>query len=313
MWILRSYWKGDGGIIGELAYRITGSSDLYARSGRRPYASINFVTAHDGFTLQDLVSYNSKHNQANGEENHDGTENNRSWNCGAEGPSDNPEVNHLRTQQKRNFMATLLLSQGVPMLLAGDEVGHTQGGNNNAYCQDNEVSWLDWDPAHVDGEFRIFVQRLIALRKDHPVFRRRNFFQGRQIRGAGIKDIAWLGPEGQEMTDAKWNQDFARCLGVSLSGQAVDDADERGQRIQDDNFLLLMNAHHEEIPFVLPAPPSNSGWIAMIDSACQTTNRSDGFYPTGSNYSLQARSLALLVERTPDRVRRVDRRRLPAE
>jgi pullulanase/glycogen debranching enzyme len=197
---LRGTYARDGGIIGELAYRITGSSDLYARSGRRPYTSTNFVTAHDGFTLQDLVSYNSKHNQANGEENRDGTENNRSWNCDTEGPSDNPEVNHLRTQQKRNFMATLLLSQGVPMLLAGDEVGHTQGGNNNAYCQDNEVSWLDWDPAHVDGEFRIFVQRLIALRKDHPVFRRRNFFQGRQITGAGIKGycLAWSRGAGDD-------------------------------------------------------------------------------------------------------------------
>jgi glycogen operon protein len=309
---VRAYWKGDGGIIGELAYRVTGSSDLYARSGRRPYASVNFVTAHDGFTLQDLVSYNSKHNEANGEDNRDGTDNNRSWNCGAEGPTDDPEINRLRARQRRNLIATLLLSQGVPMLLAGDEIGHTQNGNNNAYCQDNEISWLDWDPAHIDAEFLAFIERLIALRKDHPVFRRRNFFQGRQIRGAGIKDIAWLRPDGQEMTDEEWNQEFARCLGVSLSGQAVDEVDERGQRIQDDNFLLLINAHHEEIPFAMPTPPSSSGWVAILDTSCQTTQRPDAFYTAGAGYPLQARSLALLVERPAERVRRADRRRSPA-
>jgi glycogen operon protein len=309
---VRSYWKGDGGIIGELAYRVTGSSDLYARSGRRPYASVNFVTAHDGFTLQDLVSYNSKHNEANGEDNRDGSDNNRSWNCGAEGPTDDPETNQLRARQKRNLIATLLLSQGVPMLLAGDEIGHTQNGNNNAYCQDNEISWLDWNPAHIDAEFLAFIQRLIALRRDHPVFRRRNFFQERQIRGADIKDIAWLRPDGQEMTDEEWNQEFARCLGVALSGQAVDEVDERGQRIQDDNFLVLINAHHEQIPFVLPAPPSNSGWVAILDSSCQTAQRPDAFYAAGTGYPLQARSLVLLVERPHERVRRADRRRSPA-
>jgi isoamylase len=306
---LRSYWKGDGGIIGELAYRITGSSDLYARSGRRPYASVNFVTAHDGFTLRDLVSYNSKHNEANGEENRDGTDNNRSWNCGEEGPTDDPEINQLRARQKRNLIATLFLSQGVPMLLAGDDIGHTQNGNNNAYCQDNEISWLDWDPAHVDTELLAFVQRMIALRKDHPVFRRRNFFQGRKIRGADVKDIVWLRPDGQEMTDEEWNQDFARSLGITLSGQAVDEVDERGQRIQDDNFLLLINAHHEEIPFVVPVPPSDFGWVAIVDTSCQTTDRADIFYAAGAAYPLQARSLALLVERPPEGVRRFDRRR----
>jgi len=310
---LRSYWKGDGGIIGELAYRITGSSDLYARSGRRPYASVNFVTAHDGFTLQDLVSYNSKHNEANGEENRDGTDNNHSWNCGEEGSTDNPEVNRLRARQKRNLIATLFLSQGVPMLLAGDDIGQSQSGNNNAYCQDNEISWLDWDPAHVDTQLSRFVQRMIALRKDHPVFRRRNFFQGRQIRGAEIKDIVWLRPDGQEMTDEEWNQEFARSLGITLSGQAVDDIDERGQRIHDDNFLLLINAHHEEIPFVTSAPPSNFGWVAIVDTSCQTTNRADVFYAAGASYPLQARSLALLVERPPERMRRFDRRRSAAE
>jgi len=196
--VVRSYWKGDGGLIGELAYRITGSSDLYARSGRKPYASVNFVTAQDGFTLHDLVSYNSKHNEANGEENRDGTDNNRSWNCGAEGPTDDPEVNRLRARQKRNFMATTLLSQGVPMLLAGDEIGRTQSGNNNAYCQDNEISWVDWTSEHMDLDTFGFVRQLIALHKEHSVFRRRKFFQGRKIKGAEIKDIVWLRPDGGE-------------------------------------------------------------------------------------------------------------------
>jgi glycogen operon protein len=267
------------------------------------------VTAHDGFTLQDLVSYNSKHNEANGEDNRDGTDNNRSWNCGVEGPTDDPDVNRLRAQQKRNFLATLFLSQGVPMLLAGDAIGHTQNGNNNAYCQDNEISWLDWSPEHTDRELLAFTQRLIALRKDHPVFRRRNFFQGRQIRGVGIKDIVWLRPDGQEMTDEEWNQEFARCLGVSLSGHAADELDDRGQPIHDDNYLLLMNAHHEEIPFIVPTPLYSSGWFAILDTSCQTTRNPDAFYAASTSYPLQARSLALLVEREPERVRRTDRRR----
>jgi glycogen operon protein len=310
--VVRSYWKGDGGLIGELAYRITGSSDLYARSGRKPYASINFVTAHDGFTLHDLVSYNSKHNEANGEENRDGTDNNRSWNCGAEGPTDGPEVNQLRARQKRNFMATVLLSQGVPMLLAGDEIGRTQGGNNNAYCQDNEISWVDWTPEHMDLDTLGFVQKLIALHKEHPVFRRRKFFQGRKIKGAEIKDIVWLRPDGGEMTDEEWNQDFARCLGVALSGAAIDEVNERGQLVRDENFLLLMNAHFEEIPFALPAPPMGAGWIALIDTSCQISGDANRFFFGRASYPLQARSLALLVERASDRVRGPDRRRNPA-
>jgi len=308
---VRSYWKGDGGLIGELAYRITGSSDLYARSGRKPYASINFVTAHDGFTLHDLVSYNSKHNEANGEENRDGTDNNRSWNCGTEGRTDDPEVNQLRARQKRNFMATALLSQGVPMLLAGDEIGRTQGGNNNAYCQDNEISWVDWTPQRIDRDTFGFVRQLIALHKEHPVFRRRKFFQGRKIKGAEIKDIVWLGPDGGEMTDEEWNQDFARCLGVALSGAAIDEVNERGQRVQDENFLLLMNAHFEEIPFALPAPPLGAGWIALIDTSCQISGDANRFFFGSASYPLQARSLALLVERASDRVRGADRRRNP--
>jgi glycogen operon protein len=309
---VRSYWKGDGGLIGELAYRITGSSDLYARSGRKPYASINFVTAHDGFTLQDLVSYNSKHNEANGEDNRDGTDNNRSWNCGVEGPTDDPEVKQIRGRQKRNLIATLLFSQGVPMFLAGDAIGHTQNGNNNAYCQDNEISWLDWTPEHMDQEMLEFVQKVIAIRKAHPVFRRRNFFQGRKIRGADIKDIVWLDPDGKEMTDEEWSQEFARCLGVTLAGQALEDVDERGQRIRDDNFLLLMNAHHEEIPVTLVTPPSGQGWYVLLDTSCQTSRQASAFYRGGDSYPLQARSLALLVERSANRVRGSERRRPPA-
>ena len=310
--VVRSYWKGDGGLIGELAYRITGSSDLYARSGRKPYASINFVTAHDGFTLHDLVSYNSKHNEANGEENRDGSDNNRSWNCGVEGPTDDPEVNRLRARQKRNFMATTLLSQGVPMLLAGDEIGRTQAGNNNAYCQDNEISWVDWTPEHMDRDTLGFVRQLIALHKEHAVFRRRKFFQGRKIKGAEIKDIVWLRPDGEEMTDEEWNQDFARCLGVALSGAVIDEVTERGQRVKDENFLLLMNAHFEEIHFTLPAPPLGAGWIALIDTSCQISGDANRFFVGRSSYPLQARSLALLVERASDRVRGPDRRRNPA-
>ena len=306
---VRSYWKGDGGLIGELAYRITGSSDLYARSGRKPYASINFVTAHDGFTLQDLVSYNLKHNEGNGEANRDGSENNRSWNCGVEGPTDQPEINQIRARQKRNFIATLLLSQGVPMLLAGDEIGHSQGGNNNAYCQDNEISWLDWDPAHIDKELLRFAQRLIALRKDHPTFRRRSFFQGRDIKGAEVKDIVWLRPDGKEMTDQEWSQEFARCLGVLLSGEAAGEIDERGQPIRDGNFTILMNAHHEEIPFVLPTRTAGAGWIALVDTSCQTSQSTDRFYSGGDSYPLQARSLALLAERASEQIRADDRRR----
>jgi isoamylase len=310
--VVRSYWKGDGGLIGELAYRITGSSDLYARSGRKPYASVNFVTAHDGFTLQDLVSYNSKHNEANGEDNRDGTDNNRSWNCGVEGSSDDPHVKQLRARQKRNFMATVLLSQGVPMLLAGDEIGRTQAGNNNAYCQDNEISWLDWTPEHMDRETFGFVQQLIALHKQHPVFRRRKFFQGRKIKGAEIKDIVWLRPDGAEMTDEEWNQDFARCLGVALSGAAIDEVNERGQRVHDENFLLLMNAHFEEISFALPAPSGGAGWIVVIDTSCQTSGDGSRFYFGSTAYPLQARSLVVLVERASNRVRGTDRRRNPA-
>ena len=304
---IRSYVKGDGGQIGELAYRVTGSSDLYARSGRRPYASINFVTAHDGFTLTDLVSYDHKHNEANGEENRDGTDNNRSWNCGAEGPTDDPAINALRRKQKRNFLAILLLSQGVPMLLAGDALARTQQGNNNAYCQDNEISWLDWENVDAETELTAFVKKLIFLRQNHPVFRRRNFFQGRAIKGVGVKDILWLRPDGREMTDDEWNQEHARTLGVFLSGSSVDEIDERGQLITDENFVLLMNAHHEEVPFCLPTVASSMTWMTLLDTSCESARSPGTSYEPMAQYPLQARSLALLVERQRDQIRQ-DRR-----
>jgi len=304
---VRSYWKGDGGQIGELAYRITGSSDLYARSGRRPYASINFVTAHDGFTLNDLVSYNSKHNEANGEENRDGTDNNRSWNCGVEGPTEDPAVNALRAQQKRNCLATLLLSQGVPMLLAGDAMNHTQRGNNNAYCQDNEISWINWDDAGTHSELIDLVSKLTGLRKNHPVLRRRNFFLGRAIKGAGVKDILWLHPDGSEMTDEEWNQANAKTLGMFLSGSAVEEVDERGQPVTDDNFVLLMNAHQEEIQFYLPTVASGMVWMSLIDTAISNGKMPGSAHEAHSAYPLQGRSLALLVERQRDQVRQDQR------
>ncbi|HEV2397618.1 MAG TPA: glycogen debranching protein GlgX [Candidatus Sulfotelmatobacter sp.] len=304
---LRSYWKGDGGQMGELAYRITGSSDLYARSGRRPYASVNFVTAHDGFTLNDVVSYDHKHNEANGEDNRDGTDNNRSWNCGAEGPTDDPAINALRSKQKRNFIATLLLSQGVPMFLAGDEISRTQQGNNNAYCQDNEISWLNWEEASSERNLLEFVRKIIFLRHNHPVFRRRNFFQGRSIKGVGVKDILWLKPDGREMTDQEWTQEFARTLGVFLSGSAVDEIDDRGQLITDENFVLLMNAHHEEVPFCLPTVASEMSWITLIDTSSDSAKSPGTSHEAMTHYPLQPRSLVLLVERQRDQVRQ-DRR-----
>jgi isoamylase len=248
---VRDYWRGEDQTLGEFAYRFTGSSDLYEWTGRRPSASVNFVTAHDGFTLTDLVSYNDKHNQANGEDNRDGSDDNRSWNCGAEGPTDDPEVVRLRTRQRRNLLATLLLSQGVPMLLGGDEIGRTQGGNNNAYCQDNEISWYDWDSA--DDELLEFTRALIHFRQEHPIFHRRRFFQGRPVRGSGgMIDIAWFRPDGNEMSDEDWNVSYASSLALFLNGDGIPDPDPRGQPVADDSFFLLFNAHYEPLEFVLP-------------------------------------------------------------
>ena len=294
---MRAYWKGDGGLIGDFARRLTGSSDLYEHSGRKPYASINFITAHDGFTLHDVVSYNDKHNEANGEESRDGSDNNNSWNCGAEGATDDEEINALRARQKRNMLATLFFSQGVPMLLAGDEMGRTQQGSNNAYCQDNEISWVNWALSNDDQQFLAFVQRVITLRREHPVFRRRNFFQGRAIRGSQIKDINWLKPDGQEMSDDEWDHDFAHCLGVYLSGDAMEERDGRGRPIKDDNFLLLFNSHHQGAPFQLPDIGKTSVWQALLDTQSADEPEAERKFKGGDIYPLEARSLALLIQR----------------
>ena len=296
---MRAYWKGDGGLIGEFSRRLTGSSDLYGRHGRLPHASINFLIAHDGFTLHDLVSYNEKHNEANLEENRDGNNNNLSWNCGVEGPTDDPVVNALRARQKRNMLATLLLSQGVPMLVAGDEIGRTQDGNNNAYCQDNGLSWLDWGQDPERAKLRDFVRRMVHLRRTHPVFRRRHFFQGRPLHGSEAKDIVWLKPDGSEMTAEEWNQDFARCLGVYLAGSALTEVDARGQRVVDDDFVVLFNAHHDPVPFRLPAktlaPHGDGQWQAIVDTARDDGLAPDGVFEAESTYPLEGRSLVLLM------------------
>jgi isoamylase len=262
---VRDYWRGEGGTMAEFASRFTGSADLYEDDGRRPYASVNFVTAHDGFTLRDLVSYNEKHNEANGEGNNDGEGHNRSWNCGAEGPTDDPAVNRLRARQQRNFLTTLLLSQGIAMLLGGDELGRTQEGNNNAYCQDNEVSWFDWDQA--DDELLEFTRRLIRIQAEHPVFRRRGWFKGRPVRGAGVSDIAWFRPDGEEMSDQDWGEAHAKSFAVFLNGDALRELDDDGCPVRDDSFLLLFNAHDEPLNFRMPAASFGKSWSVLIDTA----------------------------------------------
>ena len=293
---VRAYWKGDGGLIGDLAYRLTGSSDLYAHNGRRPRASMNFITAHDGFTLHDLVSYERKHNEANGEGNRDGADHNLSWNCGVEGSTDDGKINALRARQKRNLLATLVLSQGVPMLVAGDEMGRTQHGNNNAYCHDNETSWLDWTHSPEDRKLLEFVTHVIQLRRDHPVFRRRSFFQRGPL-SESVRNVLWFGPDGLEMSDYEWKQGFARCLGMYLAGDAIGEVDARGAPVVDDNFLLLINAHHEEIPFVLPGFSSNMRWqIAMETSHDTPTPDARRYHNRGDAFALQGRSLVLLVQ-----------------
>jgi isoamylase len=290
---VRRFWKGAGGGVAELATRLTGSSDLYAQSGRRPYASINFITCHDGFTLHDLVSYDHKHNEANKEDNKDGTDDNLSWNCGAEGPTDDPAVKALRERQKRNFLATLLFSQGVPMLCAGDELGRTQLGDNNAYCQDNEISWLHWDLTPEQRQLGDFVRRALALMKEHPVFQRRKFFQGRALRGSGVKDVCFFEPSGAEMTDAAWSSEFVKCLGIRLAGDALDDVDKKGHPIVDDTILWLLNAHHEKIAFALPAPSPGQAWELLLDTADPSASARP-LTPGESGYELQDRSLVLL-------------------
>ena len=293
---MRAYWKGDGGLIGDFARRFTGSSDLYEASGRKPHASINFVTAHDGFTLEDLVSYNEKHNEANGEDNRDGHNDNRSWNCGVEGPTDDPQINALRARQKRNLIASLLLSQGVPMVVAGDELSHTQLGNNNPYCQDSETFWLNWSLNEEQERFLDFTAQVIAFRRRHAVFSRRRFLQADAVTAQGLKEILWLTPQGQEMTETEWNQHFARCLGVYLAGAAIERRDRQGRAVKDNNFLLLFNAHHEMIPFKLPEFLTDKSWWTVLDTAVVDKPFAQNRIEPGSEYPLQGRSLALLRE-----------------
>jgi isoamylase len=272
---IRDFWRGQPATLPEFGSRLTGSSDLYQQDSRRPVASVNFVTVHDGFTLQDLVSYNHKHNEANGEDNRDGTDDNRSWNCGVEGPTDDPAILALRARQKRNFLTTLLLSQGVPMLLAGDEMGRTQRGNNNAYCQDNEISWVDWAVrSEDDQELLDYVRKLTSLRASHPVFRRRRFFRGQSIRGGRqrLGDIAWFTLAGEEMTDHDWDASFVKSLTVFLNGRAISEPDRRGERVQDDCFLLLFNGSEQDLTFTIPPRRYGQRWAKALDTATPATD-----------------------------------------
>jgi glycogen operon protein len=271
---------------------LCGSSDLYEQSGRRPYASINFITAHDGFSLHDLVSYNHKHNERNGESNRDGENHNLSWNCGVEGPTDNRGVQVLRERQKRNLLATLLLSQGVPMIRSGDEIGHTQGGNNNAYCQDNDISWLNWELSPEQQDLCDFVSRTVAIWRGNPVFQRRRFFQGRQIRGEAVKDIAWLTSSGEEMTDDAWRTGLLRCLGMRLNGDMMNEVDERGRPIVGNTVIMLLNANEQAIPFTLPTDQPHEYWRPILDTALPRLKAR--WLPGGFRYDLQGRSLAVL-------------------
>ena len=291
---IRRYWKGDWGQVGELGYRLTGSSDLYESSGRRPYASVNFITCHDGFTLADLGSFDEKHNEANGEDNRDGASDNDSWNCGAEGPTDDPAIVALRERQMRNFLVTLFLSQGIPMLAAGDEVARTQSGNNNAYCQDNELAWFKWSCTRAQARQLEFTRRLIALRLANPVFHRRTFFQGRRIHGSEVKDLSWFRPDGKEMAEDEWQDWFSRCVGLRLAGDAIEEVDPRGEPIVGDTFLLLLNAHHEPVPFVLPAHRTRVRWELVLDTGSWDYEPRSRHFRAGDVYPLDGRTVAVL-------------------
>jgi isoamylase len=299
---VRRFWRGDDGTVSELATRLAGSNDLYASSGREPYASINFVTAHDGFTLADLVTYNDKHNEPNGEDNRDGESNNLSWNCGIEGPSDDRAVAELRWRQMRNFLATLLLSQGVPMISHGDEVARTQQGNNNAYCQDNELTWIDWELTGQQQALYEFASRLVHFRRSQPVLRRRKYFQGRSIRGGGIKDVAWFAPDGREMADQTWSSDSVRSLGMLLSGNAIEEVDERGEQITGDTLLVLLSAHDDKVPFTLPPLEPDQYWQRVIDTF--DGEPAEWTFQSGTRYPLQSRSVAVFKVTPPVRERR---------
>jgi len=308
---VRRYWKGDEGVLSELGYRLTGSSDLYQRDGRRPSASINFITAHDGFTLHDLVSYNDKHNEANGENNNDGANDNESWNHGVEGPTDDPAVIELRERQKRNFMATLLLSHGVPMICGGDEIGRTQGGNNNGYCQDNEISWYDWNIDESRQDMLAFTRRLIELRREHPNLRRQKFFQGRRIDpraaldvelgGRHFQDVIWIRPDGEEMTQEEWSLGWVRCLGLQLSGKTLDHVDSLGQRLQDDTFLILFNPHWEPMDFYMPNLHGEDAWKLVFDTRTAGQPVESYVVQAGHSYRMVQRSLAMFAEMEPER------------
>jgi len=288
---MRDYWRGADSMLGEFAERFTGSSDLYKNDNRNPTASINFITAHDGFTLNDLVSYNDRHNEANKEDNNDGHQDNRSWNCGAEGPTDDAGINTLRQRQRRNFLATLFLSQGVPMLVAGDEIGHTQQGNNNAYCQDNNISWLDWEKA--DQDLIRFTSQLIKLRRDHHAFSRKMWFKGRQVRAAGLTDIAWFKPDGSEMTEGDWKEGFAKSLGIFLNGDGLHAVDELGEPIVDDSFYMIFNAHSGPVEFKLPPEKYGPGWKKLWDTTVPATERKVSYRP-GETVKAGDRSVIVL-------------------
>jgi isoamylase len=292
---VRDFWRGEDAALAEFASRLTGSSDLYEQDGRRPFASINFVTAHDGFTLHDLVSYNDKHNEANGEDNNDGESHNRSWNCGVEGPTDDIDVIALREQQKRNFLTTLFLSQGVPMLLHGDELGRTQDGNNNVYAQDSDLAWVDWERAREFDFLTAFVGRLGALRRDHPVFRRRRFFKGRPVPGTPVEDIGWFRPDGDAMSDDDWESGFAKSVAVFLNGKGIREPDVRGEPLSDDSFFLLFNGHHESIDFVLPDIGAAVSWHVIVDTHAPMADDADPrSVKTGEALAVQARSIVVL-------------------
>jgi len=289
---VRDFWRGATNGVGDFAARLTGSSDLYAEDGRRPVASINFVTAHDGFTLRDLVSYNEKHNAANLEDSRDGTDDNRSWNCGAEGDTDDPEVNALRARQQRNFLATLFLSQGVPMLLGGDELSRTQHGNNNAWCQDNELSWFDWERADDQRELLDFTRRLIFMRRHHPVFRRRYFLQGTSVTGSGLPDVWWFRPDGRRMTRRDWEDGGLRWLGMFLNGEELHETTSRGEPIADESFLLLFNAHHEPVTFQLPARRFGARW--KLDLSTAEPHAEERSFAAREPVEVESRSLVVL-------------------
>ncbi len=289
---LRSFWKGDQANVAELGYRLTGSSDLYEVGGRRPSASVNFITAHDGFTLRDLVSYNDKHNRANGEDNRDGDDHNNSWNCGVEGPTDDPGINAIRARQQRNLLASLFLSQGVPMLTMGDEYGRTQNGNNNAYCQDNPLSYFDWNWDEEQKDLFRFVKEVIRIRRDNPIFHRRHFFTGHDAHGQGTGDILWINPSGKEMTDAEWQSGYVRSLGMILNGEAMDEVDMRGRPITDDTFLLLINGYWEGVDFHLPGIGKFSRWDLLLTTE-DTEDAVGTTFMADRDFTLGPRSLLL--------------------